>query len=483
MERHLGHSPEATALLRRELSRTPGPAPGQDVSLRLALGMSALLTASYPEARADVARAVAVARADGDAPGEAAALALAALGEAYEGQTAAAAGFADAARALTDALTDPDLTELCASLVWLAWAETLLERYADAERHITRGLDIARRGGQLHVLPHLLTNRAFVCLHTCRLPAALEAAEEAEAIARATGSADLLGFTLAIKTLVLLIGRPLGDGSALATGEEAVAAVAGSKGWWAALAWCMLGHAALVNGDPYRAEQAIVTAGGGPELPLLQPSIRPGQLDTLVGTALATGDPAKAGRWARQASREARRLGLGGQRAGALRAEATLAEHHGDADKAVRLLDVAAQEYARCGLTLWEAYCLLRAAPLVKRAGQGPRAAAMWQRAHRIATDGGARLLVDLAGLARPQVIPDTAVLPPELADLTPRELDIAGLVAEGLSNQAVAARLHLSPRTVETHLSSIYRKTSVPSRSALAVLMTRSGPTSGGRA
>jgi DNA-binding NarL/FixJ family response regulator len=102
----------------------------------------------------------------------------------------------------------------------------------------------------------------------------------------------------------------------------------------------------------------------------------------------------------------------------------------------------------------------------------------MWQRAHRIAADGGARLLLDLAELTRPQIMADTAELPAELADLTPRELDIAGLVAEGLSNQAIAARLHLSPRTVETHLSSVYRKASLPSRSALAVLMTRSGLT-----
>ncbi|GGW60303.1 hypothetical protein GCM10010503_42000 [Streptomyces lucensis JCM 4490] len=478
MERHLGHSPEAAALLRRELARDPGPSPAQSVSLRLALGMAALLTASYPKARDDVARAVAVARADDDAAAEAAALALAALGEAYEGETEAATRFADAAGALADALTDPGLADLCEALVWLAWAETVLERYGDAERHIVRGLGIARRGGQLHVLPHLLACKAFLHVTTCRLPSALEAAEEAESIARAAGSDDLLGFVLAIKTLALLLARPLGDGSALSAGTEATAAAGRSRGWWSSLAWCMLGHATFVSGDPHGAQEAITTAGGGPGLPLLQPSIRPGQLDTLAAAALAAGDTAAAGRWVAQATREADRLGLGGQRAAALRAEATLAEHEGDTGRAVRLLDAAAQEYARCGQTLWEAYSLLRAAPLVQRTGQGARAAAMWQRAHRLAVAGGARLLVDLAELIRPQVMAagPTPAVPAQLAELTARELEVAELVARGLSNQDIAARLHLSRRTVETHLSSVYRKASVPSRAALAGLLNRVG-------
>ncbi|MGW3263817.1 helix-turn-helix transcriptional regulator [Streptomyces sp. NPDC001056] len=473
MERHLGHSPEATALLRRELSRAPGPPPGQAVSLGLALGMSALLNVSYPDVRADIQRTLAIARSHGDLTGEAGVLALASLGEAYEGRTEDAERFADAAAALANSLTDPSLTDLCESLVWLAWSEALLERYADAERHANRGLDIARRSGQLHVLPHLLMSRAYALLNTCRLPSALESAEEAESIARTIGSGELLAFTLSVKTLILLLASPLGDARALATAEEAVATVGESGTWWASLAWCMLAQVTSVAGDPHRTQEAILKAGGGPELGRLQPSLRPAQLETLVNAAIATGHLGQAERWAARAVEDAARVGLRGQRAAALRAGAALAEQRGDTREALRLFDEAAQGYGHCGATLWEAYSLLRAAPLAKAARHGPRAVAMWRRANRIAVAGGARLLSDLAELIRPQVEGSLQV-PEVLAQLTARELEIAALVTEGLSNQDIATKLYVSRRTIETHLSAIYRKTSIPSRSALASLMTR---------
>jgi DNA-binding CsgD family transcriptional regulator len=52
---------------------------------------------------------------------------------------------------------------------------------------------------------------------------------------------------------------------------------------------------------------------------------------------------------------------------------------------------------------------------------------------------------------------------------LTPTELDIARLVAEGLTNRDVGARLFVSPRTVQTHLTHIYAKLGVTSRVQLA--------------
>jgi non-specific serine/threonine protein kinase len=57
---------------------------------------------------------------------------------------------------------------------------------------------------------------------------------------------------------------------------------------------------------------------------------------------------------------------------------------------------------------------------------------------------------------------------PPPLA-LTSRELEIAGLVGEGLSNRQIAERLVISKRTVDAHIEHIYGKLGVSSRVQLA--------------
>lgn len=50
---------------------------------------------------------------------------------------------------------------------------------------------------------------------------------------------------------------------------------------------------------------------------------------------------------------------------------------------------------------------------------------------------------------------------------LTPRELEVLTLVADGLSNQHVATALHLSQATVKTHLVHVFEKLGVDSRTA----------------
>jgi DNA-binding CsgD family transcriptional regulator/tetratricopeptide (TPR) repeat protein len=57
---------------------------------------------------------------------------------------------------------------------------------------------------------------------------------------------------------------------------------------------------------------------------------------------------------------------------------------------------------------------------------------------------------------------------------LTPTEHAVAQAVAEGLSNPQIAARMFISRRTVTTHLTSIFRKLSIPSRAELAARVAR---------
>jgi pimeloyl-ACP methyl ester carboxylesterase/DNA-binding CsgD family transcriptional regulator len=61
-----------------------------------------------------------------------------------------------------------------------------------------------------------------------------------------------------------------------------------------------------------------------------------------------------------------------------------------------------------------------------------------------------------------------------EPSDLSRRELGVLGLVAEGLSNEEIGARLHLSVRTVERHLSNIYVKLRVSGKAGRAAAAAR---------
>lgn len=70
--------------------------------------------------------------------------------------------------------------------------------------------------------------------------------------------------------------------------------------------------------------------------------------------------------------------------------------------------------------------------------------------------------------------------------DLSPREIEVVRLVATGMSNEEIAERLFLSPRTVERHLSNIYAKLGVSGKAARAAAASylsrieRSGTTPG---
>ena len=54
-------------------------------------------------------------------------------------------------------------------------------------------------------------------------------------------------------------------------------------------------------------------------------------------------------------------------------------------------------------------------------------------------------------------------------ASLTPTELDVVRLVKDGLGNKDIAARIFISHRTVQTHLTHVYTKLGLTSRVQLA--------------
>lgn len=64
---------------------------------------------------------------------------------------------------------------------------------------------------------------------------------------------------------------------------------------------------------------------------------------------------------------------------------------------------------------------------------------------------------------------------PAQLARLTTREREILGLLSEGLTGQAIAGRLFLSPETVRTHIRNATRKLGAKTRVHAVALMLRS--------
>ncbi len=61
-------------------------------------------------------------------------------------------------------------------------------------------------------------------------------------------------------------------------------------------------------------------------------------------------------------------------------------------------------------------------------------------------------------------------------ADLSPRERDVLALLAEGLRNQDIAARLSIAEKTVKHHVSSILSKLQLNRRTEAALLASRAG-------
>ena len=204
-------------------------------------------------------------------------------------------------------------------------------------------------------------------------------------------------------------------------------------------ALCNLGWAALLRGDPERAttlyaESLELKRGLGDKPLLVKLTVAlPETLDGLACVAVAKGE----------------------------------------AERAVRLFGAtqALHELVRNYLKVRE-YAALREPYLAATRSQLSEEA--WEAAFAEGRAMGFEEAVEYA-LSEEEPSPSSAAPTEQLSTpvsehpvgLTPREVEVLGLVAEGLTNPQVAQKLYLSPRTVQRHLNSVYRKLGVNSRAA----------------
>jgi DNA-binding CsgD family transcriptional regulator len=144
---------------------------------------------------------------------------------------------------------------------------------------------------------------------------------------------------------------------------------------------------------------------------------------------------------------------------------------HGAADRAVSELGGESLEPLEAGLAAQDRERL--------RAEMGDEAfEAEYAAGHALDTAQVVAQIGRTGAVAEPAQAPPAGsgqgVIP--LTRLTPRELDVLRLVAQGFSNAGIAERLVISEHTVHRHLANILRKLGVPSRAAATVWAVRSG-------
>jgi DNA-binding CsgD family transcriptional regulator len=202
-------------------------------------------------------------------------------------------------------------------------------------------------------------------------------------------------------------------------------------------------------------------------------------LDVLVRAAVGLGDMTGASTALAELNGIAALVGTVPLRAAASRAAGCVAAGAGDADEARRHLEDAVDLFRESGAP----YELARARTELARvlAALGRTAAAI-QEAER-AVDLLRELHAEL-DLSRARAL--LATLPTaesprtpqrrRASGLTPRELEVLRLVAEGLNNQGIAEKLFVSEHTVHRHVANIFSKLSVSSRAAAVAQAARRG-------
>ena len=229
----------------------------------------------------------------------------------------------------------------------------------------------------------------------------------------------------------------------------------------------VLGLLALSEGDPATAERELSEAvqlleemgvGHPGAIPAL-----PDAVEALVGC----GDSPAAGRVLGRLERQAAAVDSPWASAAAERCHGLLLLADGDADAAVARLEAAAASFDRIGYRADAARSLLALGRALLRGGYRMRAADVVAEARGRFSDLGAVLWEARAVEELERVAPGRAA-----GELTKAERRIAALVADGRKNREIGEELFMSVASVEAHLTRVYRKLEIGSRSELARLV-----------
>lgn len=229
-----------------------------------------------------------------------------------------------------------------------------------------------------------------------------------------------------------------------------------------------LGGIALLDGDLVRArrelERSMALLTGVDTWYLVQPLVRLGRLDRLEGRQERAAEHLRAG------LRHTRRFGSRPDGILCLEELARLALDKGDAERGATLLGAAAGMRDACALHLRGHDRRILATDIERARAAQPAHAfdEAWRRGRELDLDQA----IDFAESSSPR--PTTRLLPPRGSALTARESEIASLVALGLTNKEIAARLSIAPGTVRIHVEHILGRLGLTSRVQVATWVVR---------
>ncbi|SFF66298.1 regulatory protein, luxR family [Actinacidiphila alni] len=383
----------------------------------------------------------------------------------------------EAALRTAESLTDAELAGRLDAAARLGEALGLADRYGDALGLFDRAVGIARRTGRVAALPRLLLGRARARTALGRLSAAQRDAHEAEETAAVLGDAVSADRARLARAWAALWCDGPDDAAALADDVLRRHPGPGPLGESAA---GVLGWARLAQGRPDDCLDLVLPVARGTRRPPA-PGERVLWWSAAATAAWETGAAAAAREFAALAADGASACRTAGARAEALVARA----RHTPDEGAVRLLTAAVEASAVAGLAVLECRARLDLAQRLLAAGRLEDAAAEAGRAKEWAERTNARWLRAVAvntqrriGACRPRRTAEPQ-RPGTVAEetLSVREEQILGMVCQGMSNGEVAGALFVSVKTVEAHLTRIFRKTGARSRSSLVAAFAAARP------